>query len=232
MLIAVLGTTISPYLFFWQSSQEVEDIKTTPGGHALLRDERHVRHEFRRLRFDTVIGMAFSNLISFFIILTTAVTLHAHGLTDIQSAADAAQALAPLAGKFASVLFAAGIVGTGLLAIPVLAGSAAFGVGEALHWPVGLERKALKAKGFYGIITVATLFGLFLNFFGIDPIKALVAVAVINGIVSLPLMILLMHMGTNRKVMGDLCIPFSLQVLGWIATFVVLVATVGFFLTW
>jgi len=233
MLIAVLGTTISPYLFFWQSSQEVEEILTTPGEHALLRDTpQETRVELRKLRLDTILGMAFSNLISFFIILTTAATLHANGVTNIASAADAAKALEPLAGRFASFFFSAGIIGTGLLAVPVLAGSAAFGVGEALHWKVGLERKALKAKGFYGIITAATLFGLCFTFLGIDPIQALVGAAVINGIASVPLMILLMHMSSNRKVMGNLTNPPLLAILGWLATGLMTLATIAFFATW
>lgn len=230
MLIAILGTTISPYLFFWQSAQEVEEIRTHRFIHALLRFRHGAADELRKLRADTFIGMAFSNLITFFIILTTGATLHLHGVTEIRTAADAAAALQPLAGPFASFLFAAGVVGTGFLAIPVLAGSAAFAVGETLRWPVGLERRALKAKGFYAVIAVATLVGLLLNFFGIDPIRALIAVAVINGIVSVPIMALIMHMSGNRKVMGSLVSSPQLRAVGWLTTLMVAAASLGFFL--
>lgn len=233
MLVAVLGTTISPYLFFWQSSQEVEEIHATHGEKALLRNApRKVKVELKKLRIDTVIGMGFSNLITFFIILTTAVTLHTSRVSSIATAADAARALEPLAGRFAALIFAAGIVGTGLLAIPVLAGSAAYAVAEALKLPVGLDRKAMKAKGFYGILTMATLFGLSLNFLHIDPIHALVAVAVINGIISVPLMMVMMHMSRNRKIMGELTISRGLTILGWITTSLVTIATITFFATW
>ncbi len=231
MIIAVLGTTISPYLFFWQSSQEVEEIRAHRFLHALIRFPRDADRELWKLRVDTVVGMAFSNLIAFFIILTTAATLNAKGITAIETAADAAEALRPLAGSAASFLFAAGIIGTGLLAVPVLAASAAFGVGEAMHWPVGLERNVVKAKGFYGVLTAATVMGLFLNFFGINPIDALLAAAVVNGIVSVPLMAMLVHMSANGKVMGSLRIPRKLYIAGWTTTAIVALAGVGFFLT-
>ncbi|MFA6039133.1 MAG: Nramp family divalent metal transporter [Candidatus Peribacteraceae bacterium] len=232
MIIAILGTTISPYLFFWQSSQEVEEIRAHRFLHALIRFPLNAKQELWKLRVDTVVGMAFSNIIAFFIILTTAATLNASGLTTIETAADAAQALRPLAGSAAAFLFAAGIVGTGLLAVPVLAASAAFGVGEAMRWPVGLERNVHKAKGFYGVLTAATVMGLLLNFFGINPIDALIASAVVNGIVSVPLMAALVHMSSNEKVMGSLVIPKSLRIAGWVTTAVVATAGVGFFLTW
>jgi Mn2+/Fe2+ NRAMP family transporter len=231
MLIAVIGTTISPYLFFWQSAQEVEEIHATPGERPLIHDLLHEESELRKLRVDTILGMALSNIVTFFIILTTAATLHANGVGNIQTAADAAKALEPLAGKFASLLFATGIIGTGLLAIPVLAGSAAYGAAEALHLPTGLDRRALKAKGFYGVITAATVIGLFLNFLGIDPIKALIGVAVINGIVSVPLMALLVHMASNRKVMGPLTIHWGLRWMGWLTTLFVTLASIGYFVS-
>jgi len=149
-LIAVLGTTISPYLLFWQSGEEVEQMESAPGEEALKKEPRQAPEQFQRIKIDTYVGMAFSNLIAYFIILTTAVTLHAHGKTDINTAAQAAEALRPIAGAFASLLFSLGVIGTGLLALPVLGGSAAYAVGEALRWPVGLERKAKEAKAFYG----------------------------------------------------------------------------------
>jgi len=156
------------------------------------------------------------------------VTLHAQGVTDIQTAADAAAALRPIAGPFASLLFAVGIVGTGLLAIPVLAASAAFAVGEAFRWPVGLERQLLKAKGFYGVFAAATFIGLFMNLFGIDPIKALIGAAVVNGIVSVPLMVMIMLMGSSSRVMGPFVISPFLKIMGWIATLLVGTACIGF----
>jgi NRAMP (natural resistance-associated macrophage protein)-like metal ion transporter len=170
-LVAVLGTTISPYLLFWQSAEEVEQMKSATGQEALKNAPQQAPEQFQRIKIDTYFGMAMSNLIAYFIILTTAVTLHAHGKTDIGTAAQAAEALRPIAGVFASLLFSFGVIGTGLLALPVLAGSAAYAVGEALRWPVGLERKAMQAKAFYGVLAVATLIGLALNFIKVDPIK-------------------------------------------------------------
>ncbi len=231
MLIAIIGTTISPYLFFWQSSQEVEEIRAHRFLHALIRFPAGAKRELWKLRVDTFAGMAFSNIITFFIILTTAATLHANGLTEIKTAADAAAALEPIAGKFAALLFSVGVIGTGLLAVPVLAASAAFGVGEAMHWPVGLERDLMKAKGFYAVLVAATVIGLIMNFFGIDPIKALIGAAVVNGIVSVPLMIALMLMSSNRAVMGSLRISPMLQCFGWLTTALVALASIGFFLT-
>lgn len=231
-LIAVLGTTISPYLFFWQASEEAEEEKVTPGDQPLKRAPKQASAQMRRIRIDTFVGMGFSNLVAFFIILTAAVTLHQKGVTDINTAADAAKALEPIAGKFAFFLFAAGIIGTGLLAIPVLAGSAAYGVGEALKWPIGLEHKPLKAKGFYGVLAVSTLLGLAMNFTKIDPIKALFWSAVINGVVAAPMMIMLMLMSRNPRVMGKFTVSKRLQIVGWIATFVMILAAVGLFATW
>ena len=174
-LIAVLGTTISPYLFFWQSGEEVEQMDAILKEKPLREGSHHASEKpMQRIAIDTYLGMAFSNLIAYFIILTVAVTLHAHGKNDIDSAAQAAEALRPIAGPFASLLFSLGIVGTGLLALPVLGGSAAYAVGEAFRWPVGLERKLKEAKAFYGVLAVATLIGLMINFTKLDPIKALV----------------------------------------------------------
>jgi NRAMP (natural resistance-associated macrophage protein)-like metal ion transporter len=231
VLIAVLGTTISPYLFFWQASQEAEDLRVAPAEHPLKRAPWQALEHFRRIRVDTYVGMGVSNLVAFFIILTTAATLHHAGIMDVHTSAQAAKALEPLAGRFAFVLFAAGIIGTGLLAVPVLAGSAAFGVAEAFKWRVSLQRQPNEAKGFYAVIAAATMIGLALNFVGIDPIRALFWSAVINGIVSTPLMLVIMLMSANPKVMGQFTLPLPLRIAGWIATAVMLLASIGLFLT-
>jgi NRAMP (natural resistance-associated macrophage protein)-like metal ion transporter len=231
-LIAVLGTTISPYLFFWQASQEAEEVKTTRGEKPLRRAPSQAFTQFSRIRTDTYLGMAFSNLIAFFIILTTGATLYAAGERDIGTAAQAAKALQPLAGHWASWLFSAGIIGTGLLAVPVLAGSAAYGLGEAFQWNVSLERKPADAKKFYGAIAACTCLGLLLTFTGLDPIKALFWAAVLNGLASVPLMIIIMAMATSRKVMGTFVLPSYLKALGWLAAVVMSMVCVGLALTW
>ena len=185
-LIAVLGTTISPYLLFWQSGEEVEQMESEPREKPLKKAPKQAPEQLQRIKIDTYVGMAFSNLIAYFIILTAAATLHTHGKTEINSAAEAAEALRPIAGPLAALLFSLGVIGTGLLALPVLGGSAAYALGEALKWPVGLERKAKEAKAFYSVLVVATLIGLALNFTKIDAIKALVWSAIINGITRYP----------------------------------------------
>jgi Mn2+/Fe2+ NRAMP family transporter len=230
-LIAVLGTTISPYLFFWQASEEAEEVRDSRKEHPLKWAPWQARKQLQRIRVDTVVGMGFSNLVSLFIILTTAATLHAAGITDIQTSAQAAKALEPLAGRFAFALFALGIIGTGLLAVPVLAGSAAYGVAEAFRWPASLERQPREARGFYGVLAVATLIGLALNFVGLNPIRALVWSAVINGVVSVPLMVVTMRMAVNPKVMGRFTLPLRLRAVGWIATVVMMAASIGLFAT-
>ncbi len=231
-IVAVFGTTISPYLFFWQAQQEVETQKATPGAKPLREDPGAAPVQLHRIRVDTYLGMAFSNLVAFFIILTAAATLHAHGVTDIQTSTQAASALRPIAGKFAFLLFAVGIVGTGLLALPVLAGSAAYAVGEALGWTVGLSNSLSKARGFYRIIAASTLIGLALNFVHVNPIKALFWSAVINGVVAVPIMFLMMQMGQNSKVMGQLTLSPGLRIFGWLGTLVMLLAAIGLFATW
>jgi Mn2+/Fe2+ NRAMP family transporter len=231
-LIAVLGTTISPYLFFWQASQEVEEVKTNRGEKALRRAPHQAFAQFRRIRADTYLGMALSNLIAFFIILTTAATLHASGVTDVRTAAQAAKALEPLAGRGATFLFALGIIGTGLLAIPVLAGSAAYGLSEALRWKASLDDKPADAKKFYAAISVCTLLGLALSFTSVDPIKALFWAAVLNGLAAVPLMILIMVMATSREVMGSFVLPLYLRVFGWLAAGVMASVCIGLILTW
>ena len=231
-LIAVLGTTISPYLFFWQASEEVEEIERVPEEKPLKEAPRQAPKQLWRIKADTYIGMGISNLIAFFIILTAAVTLHAHGKTNIQSAAQAAEALRPLAGNLAFALFALGIVGTGLLAVPVLAGSAAYAVSGVFGWPASLEHKALEAKRFYGVLAAATLIGMGLNFTPIDPISALFWAAVINGVLAGPVMVVIMLMATNSAVMGQFTISRRLRITGWLATTVMLLAAVGLFVTW
>lgn len=228
-LTAVLGTTISPYLFFWQASQEVEDVRVNPAEQPLIRSPQQATQQFERIRADTYFGMAVSNVIAFFIILTAASTLHRNGILDVQTSAQAAKALEPIAGRFAFFLFASGIIGTGLLAVPVLAGSAAYSVAETFKWKGSLQRKPHNAKRFYGVLAAATLIGLALNFVKIDPIRALFWSAIINGVVAVPVMIVIMLLAANRKIMGDFDIPFLLKTIGWIATGVMLLVAVGMF---
>lgn len=231
-LIAVLGTTISPYLFFWQASGEVEEIQKAPDEKALKMAPSQAPKQMGRIKADTYIGMGISNIIAFFIILTAAVTLHTQGKIDIQSAAQAAEALRPVAGNFAFLLFTLGIVGTGLLALPVLAGSAAYAVSGVFDWRSSLDREAGQAKQFYGVLVVSTLIGLSLNFTQIDPIKALFWAAVINGVLAGPVMIVIMLMATNSKVMGKFTLSRRLRITAWLATSVMLIAAGGLFATW
>ena len=224
-IVAVMGTTISPYLFFWQAEQEVEDQRERPGAHPLTHAPWEARSEFTRIRIDTCLGMALSNVIAFFIVVTTAATLHAHGMTNIQPSAQAAEALRAVAGPFTFMIFAAGIVGTGLLTVPVLAGSAAYAVGELLSWRVGLARLPLRAKAFYGVIATATLVGVGLNFTAVDPVKALYWSAVLNGVVAVPVMMVMMHLSMRANIMSGFTLPVPLRVLGWLAT-TVMAATV------
>jgi NRAMP (natural resistance-associated macrophage protein)-like metal ion transporter len=230
--IAVLGTTISPYLFFWQASQEVEELELNAEEGPLKDAPEQAPKQLQRIRIDTYVGMGFSSIVAFFIMLTAAATLHANGQTDIQSASQAAEALRPVAGPFAFVLFSAGIIGTGLLSVPVLAGSAAYAVGEALRIPTGLEQKPLEAKGFYAVIAVATLIGLGIEFTPIDPVKALYWSAVINGVIAPPIMLVLMLMATNPRIMKRFTLSRRLRLGGWFATLIMTLATAGLFLTW
>jgi NRAMP (natural resistance-associated macrophage protein)-like metal ion transporter len=231
MVVAILGTTISPYLFFWQAAQEVEDTKAKPVEAPLLRRPGQGPAALARIRLDTLIGMGISNLVALAIMATSAATLHVHGITEITSGAQAAEALRPIAGSFAFALFALGIVGTGLLSVPVLAGSAAYALGEARRWPVGLSRQPGHAKAFYAAIVVATLVGAAGNVLSISPIKALIWSAVLNAIVAVPVMALLMRMGTNAKVMGKFKVSGWWTILGWIATAVMTVASLAFLLS-
>jgi Mn2+/Fe2+ NRAMP family transporter len=222
----VLGTTISPYLFFWQAAQEAEDTRIHPERKPLVRAPSQGPDAMERIRLDTFVGMAFSNLVALAIIMATAATLHAAGITEIQSSTQAAEALRPVAGPFAFTLFALGIVGTGLLAVPVLAGSAAYAVGEASKWPVGLSRKPEKAKRFYTTIAIATMVGIAINFSPLNPIKALYWSAVINGVVAVPVMIAMMHMTGNRRIMGPFRIHDGLRLMGWLTTAAMAVAAI------
>ena len=226
IVVAVFGTTISPYLFFWQSAEEVED-ETLAGSGSLLVHPEDAPAELSRIGFDTYIGMAFSNLIAFFIILTTAVTLNKAGVTDIATSADAAQALRPIAGEFAFLLFSLGIIGTGLLALPVLTGSAAYAIGELRGWRIGLEQKPENAKAFYGVIALAFALGLLMLFLPIDPIKALFWSAVLNGVIAVPLMIATMIVVSNRKHLGPFVAPLGLKIRGWLATAVMAAAALA-----
>ncbi len=232
VVVAVFGTTISPYLFFWQAAEEVEAEKEDPHAEPLVRAPRQATRELKRIQLDTFVGMGFSNLIALSIMLTTAATLHAHGVTDIQTSSQAAEALRPIAGGFAFTLFALGVVGTGLLAVPVLAGSAAYALGEALKWRVGLAQKPGRAPAFYLTIAAATVVGAALNFTPIDPIKALFWSAVINGIVAVPLMAMIMIMASRRSVMREFTIPLWQKVLGWTATCAMMGAAVGMIAAW
>jgi NRAMP (natural resistance-associated macrophage protein)-like metal ion transporter len=226
MLTAVLGTTISPYLFFWQASQEVEEQQCHEGRLPLKQAPEQAKEELSRIRVDTLTGMGISNLIAFFIMLTTAVTLHAHGVIDIKTAAEAAEALRPVAGKLCFLLFSLGLIGVGMLAVPVLAGSAAYAISEGFHWRVGLERKPKEALHFYAVIAVSTTLGLGLTLLHIDPIKALIWTAVLNGVISAPIMAIMMIMASNRKIMGDFSLSFPLKVMGWGATLVMFLCSV------
>jgi Mn2+/Fe2+ NRAMP family transporter len=233
IIVAIFGTTISPYLFFWQAAQEVEDIRSTPGGLplALTPEDDEAKGQLGRIKLDTLIGMGFSNLVAFFIILTTAATLHLHGVTDIQTSAQAAEALRPLGGEFTFMLFALGIIGTGMLAVPVLAGSAAYAVAECFEWRTGLNLELLEAREFYGLVALATLGGCALDFANISPIKALLWSALINGVIAVPIMIVMMLLASKRSVMGNYTISNQLKVSGWLATAVMAAAVIGMFAT-
>jgi NRAMP (natural resistance-associated macrophage protein)-like metal ion transporter len=231
-IVAVLGTTISPYLFFWQASEEAEEERIDPAAKPLVDAPEQASAEIHRIRVDTWTGMGLSNLISWCIIVTTAATLNAHNITDIQTSEQAAQALRPIAGEFAFLVFACGIVGTGLLAIPVLAGSAAYALAEMMEWPSGLSELPRRAKAFYGTIAIGTLLGVGFNFVHIDPIKALFWTAVINGVVAVPLMIVMMIMTMQPKVMGDFTLPRPLWAMGWLSTAAMTVTVVAMFATW
>ena len=229
VVVAVFGTTISPYLFFWQASEEVEDM-LGKGTIPLVRRARSAGKELRRIKWDTWSGMFYSDLTAYFIILATAVTLHVAGVTDINTAAQAAAALRPLAGDFAFVLFALGIIGVGLIGVPVLAGSAAYALSEDMGWKWGLERKVASARGFYGVIAVSVLAGLAIQYSPISPMKALFWSAVINGIVAVPLMVVIILLSSKKSVMGAFTAGRSLMIFGCIATVVMAAAAIRMFI--
>ncbi len=231
-IVAVLGTTISPYLFFWQAGQEVEDEKERAGSRPLIRAPEQAKPEFYRIRIDTYLGMALSNIVALCIVITTAATLHAHGHTDIQTSAEAAEALRAVAGRFTFIIFAAGIIGTGMLTLPVLAGSAAYAVGELFSWHVGLSRRPFRAKIFYSLIAAATAVGAGLNFTDIDPVKALYWSAVLNGVAAVPIMIAMMHLTARPAIMGAYTLPPALKIGGWAATLVMTATVAAMIVTW
>ena len=232
IVVAVFGTTISPYLFFWQASEEAEEVKDDPAAEPILEAPADGPRQLQRIELDTIVGMGASNLVALFIVLTTAATLNAHGLTNIETSADAAKALRPIAGEFAFAVFALGIVGTGLLAVPVLAGSAAYAVGETLGWRIGLDERPGRAPRFYWAIAGGIFIGVLLNFSPLDPIKALIFSAVVNGVAAVPIMAMIMVMASRRKVMGEFALHPGLKALGWIATAVMAAAALGMFATW
>lgn len=228
-IVAVFGTTISPYLFFWQTAQEVEEVDHDDAAHPLTEAPEQAKPEMRRIRTDTFFGMAVSNLIALAIMIATAATLHATGKTEIATAADAAKALEPAAGQFAFLLFSLGIIGTGLLSIPVLAGSAAYAVGETRGWTCGLDNKPWEAIGFYTVIGAATLLGVGLDLLKIDPIQALFWSAVINGVIAVPMMVVMMLVVSRRDQMGRFIAGPTLKLFGWLATAVMAVAAAAMF---
>jgi NRAMP (natural resistance-associated macrophage protein)-like metal ion transporter len=233
MIVAVLGTTISPYLFFWQAAQEAEQRQRmdAQGGteRAIAPTAVYVREHLYRIKLDTTVGMVFSNVIAFCVILATALTLHANGVTDIQTTAQAAEALRPLAGELAFTLFALGIIGTGMLAVPVLAASSGYAVADALQWRSGLDNHLLEARGFYFVIGLGTLIGTLIDFTPLDPIKALVWSAVVNGVIAVPIMAVMMWLGTKRELLGDYTLSLRHRVLGWVATMVMGAAVIAMF---
>ena len=222
MVVAVLGTTISPYLFFWQAAQEAEQRQrldaAAGSGPEIAPSTLFVREHLYRIKLDTTVGMVFSNLIAFCVILATALTLHAHGITDIQTTAQAAEALRPLAGEFAFTMFALGIIGTGMLAVPVLAASSAYAVADALQWRAGLDHHWVEARGFYAVIGLGTLIGTLIDFTPLDPIKALIWSAVTNGVIAVPIMVVMMWLGSRRAILGAYTLSWRHRILGWLAT--------------
>ena len=225
-IVAIFGTTISPYLFFWQSAQEVEEVDQNADRHPLRDRPREAPRALRRIRLDTITGMAMSNLIALAIMIATAATLHSHGITTIDSAADAASALKPIAGDFAFALFAIGIIGTGLLAIPVLAGSTGYAVAEAAGWKTGLDHMPWEARGFYMVIGAAVLLGLGIDWSPIDPIEALYWSAVLNGMIAVPMMAALMFVASSREKMGQFRAGWVLGGLGWLCTAIMAAAAI------
>jgi Mn2+/Fe2+ NRAMP family transporter len=227
MIVAVFGTTISPYLFFWQAAEEVEEMREDPAAHPLRDAPAEARRQIARIEFDTWVGMVFSNLVGLAVIVGAGATLHAAGKKSVDTAAEAASALVPLAGHFAEWLFAAGIFGTGLLAVPVLAGASAYALADAMGWREGLSKKATEARAFYATLTISTLIGLGIAVAPIDAMKALVWSAVINGAVAAPMIAAMVVLGSMRRVMGRFVLPAWLRVLGWAAALIMGAATIA-----
>jgi NRAMP (natural resistance-associated macrophage protein)-like metal ion transporter len=225
-IVAIFGTTISPYLFFWQSAQEVEEVDQKPEEHPLVEEPGEAPEAIARIEVDTISGMLASNLIALAIMISTAATLHQHGVTDINTAADAARALEPIAGRFAFGLFSIGIIGTGLLAIPVLAGSAGYAIAESRGWKTGLDNMPWQARGFYAVIGAAVLLGLGIDYSPIDPIKALYWSAVLNGVIAVPMMAALMVVAGSKRRMGEFRVGPVLGGLGWLSTLVMAAAAI------
>ncbi len=232
MIVAILGTTISPYLFFWQAAQEAEQRQRIEDPKDIIHHGRFIREHLYRIKLDTAIGMIFSNIIAFCVMLATAITLNQHGITDIQTTKHAAEALRPIAGDFAFVLFSLGIIGTGMLAVPVLAGSAAYAVADVFEWRSGLDHTLSEAKGFYGVLIFATLAGTLVDFTTLDPIKALIYSAVVNGIVAVPIMVVMMKIGANKMILGDYTLSHRHKWLGWIATLVMATPVIAMIFSW
>ena len=230
-IVAIFGTTISPYLFFWQASHEVEQQNETEGEKPLRKAPSQGPVQLRRVKWDTLIGMGMSNLVAFFIMLTAAAVLHAHGKTQIDSAAEAAQALKPIAGDLSFFLFAAGIVGTGMLAIPTLAGSAAYAVAETFDWPKGLDKHLFQASGFYGTVVLGTILGVVLTVVAVNPMKALYWSAVLNGVIAIPLMVIIMLLASNKSLMKKFVASRRVRWLGWTATVIMFAAFIGMIAT-
>jgi NRAMP (natural resistance-associated macrophage protein)-like metal ion transporter len=230
-LVAILGTTISPYLFFWQASQEVEE-ELKMGRSTLAEREGATDREIKIAEIDVDIGMVFASLVFYFVILASAATLHAAGKTDIQTATEAAEALRPLSGVGATILFALGLIGCGFLAVPVLTGSSAYAIGEAFGWNCGLSEKFRKARRFYGIIIVSTMVGMLINFLKIAPVTALFWTAVINGVLAPPLLVMIMLVSNNKKVMGKRVNGRLTNIIGWSTAAIMSAAAIGMFATW
>jgi NRAMP (natural resistance-associated macrophage protein)-like metal ion transporter len=231
LIVAVFGTTISPYLFFWQSSQEAEEVQDDSRARPLIDRPDQARGELRRIGWETTAGMAISNLVAFFIILTTAATLHANGQTDVQTSEQAAAALRPIAGDAAFLLFGLGIIGTGLLAVPVLAGSTAYAMGEVRGWPIGLERRLGEARAFYAVIAVSILLGIAVEVSPLDPIKALVWSAVVNGVITVPILVAMMIVASSKRQMGKFTATPLQRIFGWITTAMMGFAALAMFAT-
>ncbi|MGB8326442.1 MAG: divalent metal cation transporter [Steroidobacteraceae bacterium] len=232
MIVGVLGTTISPYLFFWQAAQEAEGRQRIQGDRDISQHAIFLREHLYRIKLDTFVGMVFSNIIAFCVMLATAITLNRHGITDIETTRQAAEALRPIAGEFAFELFALGIIGTGMLAVPVLAGSAAYAVADLFQWHSGLDHTLIEAKGFYGVLIASTAVGTLVDFSPLDPIKALVWSAVVNGVVAVPIMVVMMRLGSNPAILGEHTLSRRHRWFGWIATLVMLAAVLAMIGSW